>query len=236
MRTLAAIALYQKVQRHLLEQIAQGRLKPGNRVPSEHELVKQFSISRMTANRVLSQLATDGVVTRVAGVGTFVAEPRVHSHPLQIRNIADEIRARGHTHGCRVITLATVHATDELAERLAVAIGTKLDHSLLVHLENGAPLQVEDRYVNPRLIRNYLAHDFTQVTPYEVLISAAPIQRAEHVVRAMLPDRAMRKLLALKKDEACLLIRRRTWSDQRIVSAADLYHPGSRYELTGQFK
>jgi GntR family transcriptional regulator, histidine utilization repressor len=233
---LAAIALYQKVQRHLLEQIAQGHLKPGNRVPSEHELVRQFSISRMTANRVLSQLATEGVVTRVAGVGTFVAEPRVHAHPLQIRNIADEIHARGHSHECRVISLTTVQATDELAERCAVAIGSKLDHSLLVHLENGAPLQVEDRYVNPKLVRNYLAHDFTKVTPHEVLIRAAPIQRAEHIVRAMLPDRAMRKLLALKKDEACLLIRRRTWSEQRIVSAADLYHPGSRYELTGQFK
>jgi GntR family transcriptional regulator, histidine utilization repressor len=236
MQTLAALALYQKVQRHLLEQIAQGHLKPGTRVPSEHELVKQFSISRMTANRVLSQLATEGVVTRVAGVGTFVAEPRVHSHPLQIRNIADEIRARGHAHECRVLSLATVPATDELAERCAVAIGAKLDHSLLVHLENGSPLQVEDRYVNPKLIRNYLSHDFTQVTPHEVLIRAAPIQRAEHIVRAMLPDSAMRKLLALKRDEACLLIRRRTWSDQRIVSAADLYHPGSRYELTGQFK
>ena len=205
-------------------------------MPSEHELVKQFNISRMTANRVLSQLATDGVVTRVAGVGTFVAEPRIHSHPLQIRNIADEIHARGHTHECRVLTLTTVSATDELAERCAVPIGAKLDHSLLIHLENGAPLQLEDRYVNPKLIRNYLSNDFTKVTPHEVLIRAAPIQRAEHTVRAIYPDAALRKLLALKKNDACLLVRRRTWSEQRIVSAADLYYPGSRYELTGQFK
>lgn len=205
-------------------------------MPSEHELVKQFSISRMTANRVLSQLATEGVVTRVAGVGTFVAEPRVHAHPLQIRNIADEIRSRGHAHECRVISLATVPATDELAERLAVHVGTKLDHSLLIHLENGTPLQLEDRYVNPKLIRNYLSNDFTHITPHEVLMRAAPIQRAEHIVRAIYPDRELRKLLALKRDDACLLVRRRTWSEQRIVSAADLYYPGSRYELTGQFK
>ena len=232
----APIALYRKVQRHLLDLIAQGQFKPGSRVPSEHELVRQFKISRMTANRVLSQMARDGVLTRIAGVGTFVAEQRVHAHPLEIHSIAEEIRARGHSHECHVVTLETVSATTELAERCAVVLGAKLDHSLLVHLENGTPLQVEDRYVNPRLVRNYLQNDFTRITPHDILIRSTPIQRAEHTVRAIIPTANMRKLLALTKDEACLLIRRRTWSQEHVVSAADLYYPGTRYELTGEFR
>ena len=59
----------------------------------------------------------------------------------------------------------------------------------------------------------------------------APLQRAEHIVRALVPERRIRRLLRLEAGEACLLIMRRTFSHGRIASVADLYHPGSRYEL-----
>jgi GntR family transcriptional regulator, histidine utilization repressor len=45
------------------------------------------------------------------------------------------------------------------------------------------------------------------------------------------PERRIRRLLKLEAGEACLLIMRRTFSHGRIASVADLYHPGSRYEL-----
>jgi GntR family histidine utilization transcriptional repressor len=77
----------------------------------------------------------------------------------------------------------------------------------------------------------YLRNDFTRVTPHEFLIRVAPLQRAEHIVRALLPERRIRRLLKLGADEACLLILRRTFSHGRIASIAALYHPGSRYEL-----
>jgi GntR family histidine utilization transcriptional repressor len=63
------------------------------------------------------------------------------------------------------------------------------------------------------------------------LIRVAPLQRAEHTVRALVPERRIRRLLKLEADEACLLIRRRTFSQGRVASVAELYHPGSRYEL-----
>lgn len=232
---MAPQPIYQTILQHLVKRISQGRLRPGSRMPSEHDLVRQFGISRMTANRVLSLLAADGIVTRVAGVGTFVAEPRVHSHPLQVRSIAEEIRARGHAHRWRVLKLESVRASAELAERLGVPAGSKLDHSLLLHLENDTPLQLEDRYVNPKLVRGYLRHDFDRTIPHDILMSAAPLQRAEHTVRAVHPDATLRRLLALGRSEACLLVRRRTWSDRQVVSAADPHHAGSRYELTGHF-
>ncbi len=72
---MAPQPIYLTVLQHLRKQVSQGRLKPGSRMPSENEIVRQFGISRMTANRVLSLLAAQGVVTRVAGVGTFVAAP-----------------------------------------------------------------------------------------------------------------------------------------------------------------
>jgi GntR family transcriptional regulator, histidine utilization repressor len=226
-----AAARYLQVKHYVLERIAGGSLKAGGRVPSENELVRELAVSRMTANRALKELTADGVLVRIAGVGTFVAEQRVHAHPLEVRNIADEIRARGHEYRVKVITLNTVHASRELAERFQVRLGSALDYSLLTHFEGAVPLQVEERYVNPLAAPGYLANDFTRITPHEFLIRVAPLQRAEHTVRALAPDRRIRRLLKLEGDEACLLIRRRTFSQGRVASLADLYHPGSRYEL-----
>jgi len=227
----AAAARYHQVKHFVLEQIAGGTLVPGARVPSENVLVRTLGVSRMTANRALRELAADGVLVRVAGVGTFVADARVHAHPLEVRNIADEIRARGLTHRIRIVELATVPATRELAERFELKPGSPLDYSLLTHLADEVPLQVEERYVNPQAAPGYLRNDFTRITPHEFLIRVAPLQRAEHVVRALLPERRIRRLLRLKPGDATLLIRRRTFSQGKVASIADLYHPGSRYEL-----
>jgi len=205
-------------------------------VPSENELVRELDVSRMTANRALRELAADGVLVRVAGVGTFVAEQRAQAHPLEVRNIADEIRARGHEHVAKVVFHGPVTATRDLAERCGVAPGAKLDHTLLIHFESGLPLQVEDRYVNPTVVPGYLQNDFATITPHQYLMQAAPLQRAEHTVRAVMPETRIRRMLKLEADDACLLIMRRTWSFERIATVADLYHPGSRYELSGAFQ
>ena len=230
-----ASARYRQVKHFVLRQISAGTLRAGERVPSENELVRELDVSRMTANRALRELAADGVLVRVAGVGTFVAERRVHAHPLEIRNISDEIRARGHEHTARVVALTSMSAPRELAERCGVSPGARLDHSLIVHSEDGTPLQVEDRYVNPTVVPGYLRNDFTRLTPHEFLMQSAPLQRAEHTVRALVPEGRIRRLLRLEEGDACLLIRRRTWSGERIATVADLYHPGSRYELAGTF-
>jgi GntR family histidine utilization transcriptional repressor len=226
-----AAARYLQVKDFILERIAGGALRAGERVPSENELTRTLTVSRMTANRALRELAADGVLVRVAGVGTFVAEQRVHAHPLEVRNIADEIRARGHEYRVKVLALDSVSASRELAERCGVKPGAQLDYSLLTHFEDAAPLQVEERYVNPQVAPGYLRNDFSRTTPHEFLIRVAPLQRAEHIVRALVPERRIRRLLRLEAGEACLLIMRRTFSHGRIASVADLYHPGSRYEL-----
>jgi GntR family transcriptional regulator, histidine utilization repressor len=230
-----AAARYLQVKQYILQRISGGALKAGARVPSENELVRELDVARMTANRALRELAADGVLVRVAGVGTFVAEQRVHSHPLEVRSIADEIRSRGHEYEARVLSLDSISASRELGERCGVTAGARLDHSLVVHFEGGIPLQVEDRYVNPTVVPGYLRNDFTRMTPHEFLMQAAPLQRAEHTVRAVIPDGRFRRMLKLDPADACLLIRRRTWAGGRIATVADLYHPGSRYELTGSF-
>ena len=226
-------AIYRQVKDYVVKLINTGELKPHDRVPSEADLVKTFGIARMTAHRALRELADEGYVTRLAGVGTFVADARPHSDVLKVRNIADEIRTRGHTHSAEVLVLEAVDADESQIERLALRPGATLFHSLILHLESGRPIQLEDRYVCPTLAPNYLAQDFTTITPNVYLVAVAPLHTAEHVVRAVMPTAKTREYLRMDAGEPCLVIRRRTWSGGRPVSLAELSHPGSAYELIG---
>jgi GntR family histidine utilization transcriptional repressor len=228
--------LYLKVKRHILDNIGSGKWATSTRVPSENDIVKTFGVSRMTANRALRELRDEGVVVRIAGVGSFVADRHARAHPLEIRSIADEIRERGHVHRAEIMSLDHVRAATELAENFGVAPRTELFCSVIVHFENDRPVQLEDRYVLPKLAPDYLKMDFSQTTPFDYLSKVAPLQEAEHLLRAVMPDERTRKLLAMKRDEPCLLMIRRTWSVGQIASVARLYYPGSRYELSGRFR
>jgi len=231
----AAKPRYQQLKDFIIEQISSGALQVSDRVPSENELVESKSVSRMTANRALRELTDEGYVNRIAGLGTFVSDYRSRSHLVEVQNIADEITGRGHEYSCEVLCQTLQHAGGEVAEALHVDDATDVFHLLLVHFEDGIPIQVEDRYVLASFAPDCLQQDFEAVTPSAYLTGIAPLQEAEQAVRATLPDATIRQRLDMADDEASLVVIRRTWSKSRPVTFARLHHPGNRYELTGHY-
>lgn len=227
--------LYQQLKLMILEHIRSGEWPRDHRVPSESELVRQHGVSRMTANRALRELTGEGFLRRVQGVGTFVADAPPQSALVKVRDIAEEIAARGHRHSAEVVRIAAEPASIEVADRFGIQAGARVFHSILVHCENDVPVQLEDRYVAPSLVPGYLDQDFTRRTPHAYLMAQAPLSEAEHVIEAVLPERWEQRLLRLVQPEACLLLRRRTWSGGQLASQARLLFPGSRYRLGEHF-
>ncbi|MEX0923118.1 MAG: histidine utilization repressor [Rhodovibrionaceae bacterium] len=226
--------LYTRIKSLIVGRIASGEWPEGTRIPSENELVRDLGVSRMTINRALRELQGEGLLRREQGIGSFVAEQKPQSNLLEIRNIRAEIQERGHSHESRVVTLQAEPADSGTAAALGLAKGATVHHSLLLHLENGKPVQVEERHVNPAFAPDYLKQDFETLTPYEYLTALGPMEAAEHVIEAILPPPALRALLQVGAEEPCLLLTRRTWSEGKVVSRARLTHPGSRYKLAGR--
>ena len=225
------LPLYLKIQQHLLAKIQTGEWCPQHQIPPEEQLARDFGVSRMTANKAIRDLVTQGYLIRQAGVGTFVTDHKAESSLLEVHDIADEIRSRGHQHDCVVVAAETCNADDEVSMRLGVRLGTQVFHTLILHREDGVALQLEDRYVNPRHVPNYLNTDFQQYTPNEVLVTACPITVVEHVVEAVLVEAATATLLGINPQDPCLQLIRRTWSKDQLISYARLSHPGQRYKL-----
>lgn len=227
--------LYVQVKNRIADAIASGQWTQGHRVPSESELVREMGVSRMTVNRALRELTADGLLVRVQGVGTFVAEQKPHAALFDTSSIADDIAARGHRHSARVVRLERTPAPAEIALSLDLPRQTPVFHSLVVHRDDQVPVLLEDRYVDPELAPDYLEQDFSVTTAHDYLTAIAPPSRVEHIVEAVVADPEARRLLKIGPHEPCLLMRRRTWWGDRVVSAARLLYPGTRYRLEGRF-
>ena len=141
----------------------------GFKIPSETELATQFSASRMTARKSIEELVSQGLLKRVPSVGTFVEPSQAQSSLLEIRNISEEIKSRGHTHSMTVLSKLTLVPNGELAYTLE-ANNKKVFKVIIVHLENNIPLQLEERYVSAEEVPLFLEQDFSKTTVNEYLV------------------------------------------------------------------
>jgi len=228
-------APFARIKQHLKEGLAAGRWPPGALMPSEAELVALFGVSRMTVNRALRELQAQGLVQRSQGVGTFAAPLHQVSSTLTIRDLQEEISARGHLHHAVVHLQRSEPAPELLAAQLGVAVGAAVFHTLIVHHENGLPLQCEDRFVNPACAPGYLEADFTQTTPTRYLFEHTALWRAQYSIESACATTQEAQLLGIAQDEPCLVVVRRTFSRDAAITIARLVHPGSRYRLSGEF-
>ena len=238
MNSLASTALspYARVKQHLMDGLANGRWPAGALMPSEAELTAAFGVSRMTVNRALRELQSEGLVDRMQGVGTFAAPLHRLSSTLTLHDLHDEITARGHRHRAVVHLQRVERATVGLAAQLGLAARAEVFHTLIVHFENDRPLQCEDRFVNPSCAPDYLETDFTRITPTHYLFQATALWRAQYSIEAARATAQEAALLGIDATLPCLVVVRRTFSRAAAITLARLVHPGTRYTLQGEFE
>lgn len=228
--------LYQQVKNHILERIDSKEWPPDTKVPSELELTRMFKVSRMTVNRALRELTTSGHLTRLQGVGTYVAHPRPMKVFFEIHSIDDEIIAQGGAYSCDIILQAEEQAYPELAEAMELRVGSPVYHSVTVHRKDKQPVMLADRYVNPLSAPEFLQQDFSTITPARYLLNSITFTDIEHIIEAIAPDAVTQRLLEVAPHEPCLLLHRQTWEGKRIATHSRFTYPGARYSIGGRFK
>jgi GntR family histidine utilization transcriptional repressor len=233
---ITKLPAYEQVKAFVKNQINLGVWRPGDAVPSESALQQQFGVSRMTVNRAVKELAVEGLVTRVQGSGTVVAQLHGLSSTLAVRDIHEEVLERGHIHTTRVLTVESMGADAALAQTFRLALRAKVFHSVMIHYEGGVPILFEDRHVNPQAAPDYPSVDFSLTTPTHYLLEHAPLTEASYTIAACLPDPLEAKWLQIKRADPCLVMTRRTISGPNVASLARLVYPGMRYQFSGKFQ
>lgn len=191
--------LYHQVYSAITDAIRSGRLRPGDRLPTERQFCAQLEVSRATVRRALGQLVEEGIVEAQVGRGSFIragvdslAEP-----PNMLMSFTELASARGLTASAQVIEQSTRSAVPE--EALVFKIGV---HALVFEIRrlrmlDGAPVALDRTRVPLDVAPNLPAVDFTTASIYKTLeaAGAAPVT-ADVVVSAAVADESRAELLA----------------------------------------
>lgn len=228
--------LHERILQDVRDNILGGNWPPGHRIPFETEMAVAYGVSRMTVNKVLTQLTREGYLERRRKGGTVVARPRGQSAVMQIADIGEEVRARGATYAFRLLR-REMRAADHEARSQLPGIseeGPVLDLEY-VHIADGAPFCHERRLINLHAVPQAETADFTTENAGAWLLRQIPWSTAEHVVRAVSPAPAVARHLGIPAATPCLEVSRRTRFEDQPVTGARLTYPGDLHQLVASF-
>src|SRR6266508_2319776 len=158
-------------KREQLQEILEGviaSLEPGALLPSERLLMERYGVARGTAVQAIEALVSRGLVYRVHGSGTFVAEPKFRQ-PLTLTSFTEDMRARGMTPGSVVRSQAIVPASEVVARHLALVPGTPVVHLERVRTADGEPMALERTHLPAQRLPGLEDADLTDASLYELL-------------------------------------------------------------------
>jgi GntR family transcriptional regulator len=132
---------YQVIERELRKLIA--KAQPGDSLPSDAELCERFGVSRMTARQAVQRLAADGLLYRVSGRGTFVAQTPVHRRINTLMSFTEEMRRRGLKASSRVLDSGVRTGLDEEVLALRLPPRSPVVAIRRLRLADDVPMAVE---------------------------------------------------------------------------------------------
>jgi GntR family transcriptional regulator len=210
-----------------------GALDPGAVLPSERLLAQRYGVARATVTQAIDGLAARGLVYRVQGSGTFVAEPKFRQ-PLTLTSFTEDMRARGMTPGSVVRGQAIVPASEVVARHLALVPGTPVVHLERVRTADGEPMALERTHLPAQRLPGLEDADLTDASLYELLerkwgVRVAEADQWASVVRVSEEEAA---LLHVSAEQPALLFQRvtRDPAGTPVEYVRSLYR-GDRYEV-----
>jgi DNA-binding GntR family transcriptional regulator len=134
-----------QIEEWLAEAIAAGRLRPGDRLPTEQQLAAWLRVSRMTLRHALASLARRGLVDRAVGRGggTFVAAGKLEQDRTVLAGLSEQLRRHGVVAGARVLSAAGRPAGPAAASALDLSDGDPVWDIRRIRLGDGRPIALE---------------------------------------------------------------------------------------------
>jgi GntR family transcriptional regulator, histidine utilization repressor len=229
------VSMHERIRTDIESRILSGALAPGDRLATEHELMAEYSCSRMTVNKALSALATAGLLDRKKRAGSFVAQPRLHSMVLDVPDLMQEVRRRGQAYKFQLIEREIRRARQNEQEDFSLGPVRTL-FLTGIHYADGRELAVERRRVSLKAVPNMEKASFESEPPGSWLLRHVPWTEAETRISATAADEQIASLLHLETGAPLLQIERRTWrGGDRITSVKQSFR-AEAYDLFAKFR
>lgn len=227
-RGTAYSPLYRQIKHLLLQSLDQGEWKPGEAIPSETELAARFQVSQGTVRKAIDELATENLLFRRQGKGTFVAthhEPRVRFRFLRLA--ADD--EQQHVSSSRILECRRVKAPAAIAGLLELATNDIVVNLRRLLLFDDVPTIYDDIWLPGQVFRGLTAESLSRNQgPLYALFETefgVSMVRADEKVRAVAASQPAADLLEVAVNHPLLQVERvsYTYGDRPVEVRRGLY-------------
>jgi GntR family transcriptional regulator len=230
----STLPLYHQIKELIKEMIDKEELKPGDSVPSERDLSKIHAVSRMTANKAVSELVDEGILYREKGKGTFVAKPKQSQELEYLKSFTEEMKEKGLTSKTEILEFEIESIDYSLREKMK--LGENVERTIRIkrlRMVEDEPFAIETVWIplkycpdltktrlEGKSLYNVLRTDYGHI-PFYAKQAIKPIAVSKHEA----------EMLHIKKGDLALLFNRRTYlENEEIIEYTETINRVDRYE------
>lgn len=138
-----SVPLYVQLKELILGDIQNGTLNAGDMIPTEHELMEQYAISRNVVRQAIGELVDGGYLIRKKAKGTFVSTPSANVEKISTLEVLRESTLRsGAIPTTRVLSMEVLDADAEIAQSLGLSEGVRVIRIKRLHYANDTPVSI----------------------------------------------------------------------------------------------
>lgn len=231
------LPLYYQLKQILLSELRERGLKPGDRLPGDHELCGSFKVSRTVVRQALAELETEGVIERVKGRGTFVAQHKTSERLVQsLTGLYEDVAARGSHLRSDVRRLEVAPADEEIAARLQLGPGEPVIVIARLRFVDEEPWVLVTTYVPYALAPGLVREDLRDQSLYALLEGkyGVALRHGDRSVEAAVASAELADDLDIAVGDPVLVLRSLVYGNTGPVEMFVAYHRGdrSRFDVT----
>lgn len=215
--------IYYQLQELLVGKIESGELKPGDKLPSENELAKQYSISRNTAQKAIRALVNWGLAQRIQGKGTYVCNKTVTLSITASLSLTSEIIGLNKVPYSHILQAKIIEASLDIAGKLGVKKDTKVYSIQRIRYVDDQPLMIQTSYIPVAYIPGLLDKNLEDKSLFGLIMReyGVKIDKASEMMRAVSVTEFEGKILKIPEFSPAFLLQRQTYlNDGRVLEYA----------------
>jgi GntR family transcriptional regulator len=227
---------HREIEQALRARIAD--LKPGDPLPSDAALCREFGVSRMTARNAVGRLAEEGLIAREPGRGSFVAVPVSHRRANSLMSFSEEMRRQGRAPRSRLVRREQRPARPHEVRDLRLRDGEPVVALVRIRLADDLPIALEAVALHGRCAAAVMHADLETGSLHEALRGGGFVPaRGRATITAGTASADDAHLLDVAPGTP-LLVERRVIVDQRgrPLESTESRYPADRYALDVDFE
>lgn len=229
------VPLYFQVEADLRRRIQSGELTAGAALPTEHDLCRQYGVSRFTVRAALARLVGDRLISRSAGRGTFVLPQSERVRFYLDRSFTQQMAELGRRARSRVLSAAAGRVIESDPEPLRADLGAPCFRLSRLRFGDDEPIGIQHTTVLTRRCPGLEAYDFEKESLYAVLVReySLAVSQIQHTVGATVADAQQAALLDVAEGDALLVVNTTAFlGSSEVLEYTVSYYRADRYEYS----